>query len=77
MPSTIDVYASTTIVPSTSISANASDEGCKRITITPRCSFTCKINTERFTNVTCKNSRNAIDPSDNKMGVFKNLRVDH
>ena len=31
MPSTIANYASTTIAPSTSISENASDEGCKRI----------------------------------------------
>ena len=66
-------------VPLTSISENASDEGCKPTTITPRCSFTCKINTERFTNVTCKTWRNAIDPSDenNKAMFFLNLRVDH
>ena len=78
MPSTIDVYASRTITPSTSISANASDEGCKPITITPRCSFTCKINTERLTNATCKTWRNAIDPSDeHNKPMFLNLKVDH
>ena len=66
MPSIIAVYASTTIEPWTSISANASDEGCKPITITPRCSFTCTNNTERPTSATCKNWRNAIDPSDNQ-----------
>ena len=66
MPSIIAVYASTTIEPWTSISANASDVGCKPITITPRCSFTCKNNTERPTSATCKNWRNAIDPSDNQ-----------
>ena len=66
MPSIIAVYASTTIEPWTSISANASDEGCKPITITPRCSFTYKINTERPTSATCKNWRNAINPSDNQ-----------
>ena len=34
MPSTIAVYASRTLEAWTSISANASDEGCKPITIT-------------------------------------------
>ena len=66
MPSIIASYASTTIEPWTSISENAFDEDCKFITITPRCSFTCKINTERLTRATCKNWRNAIDPCDNQ-----------
>ena len=66
MPSIIAIYASMTIEPWTSISANASDEGCKPITITPRCSFTYNINTERPTNATCKTWRNAINLSDNE-----------
>ena len=66
MPTIIVIDASTTIAPWTSISANAFDEGCKPITITPRCSFTCKSNTEKPTSATCNTWRNAIDLSDNE-----------
>ena len=70
MASIIAVYDSINTEPSTTICGNASDEDCKPIKITPRCSFTCNINTERPTNATCKSWLNAIDPSDNKRPLF-------